>query len=242
MISIVIGLIVIGAVIAFTVSTVRAYGENISSTRLTQDLRTSVNIITRELRRAGFDASSVARVLTNTTPSNFNAVNVSANCVTYQYDRGVGGWGGTAAATEVRGVRLNTGTGALQLNASGTTVNCTGSSSDWVDVSDPQVVEVTKFEPQLYLSRFCTDLGTTTPAPPAMPVYQIAQGSVRNLAICVQGRLRRDNSIVRQVGNVIRIRSEDVQFVNDSPTPCPAATADTLPTLTDFNATCAALP
>lgn len=241
MISIVIGLIVIGAVIAFTVSTVRAYGENISSTRLTQDLRTSVNVITRELRRAGFDSTSVTRVLTSTTPSNFNAVNVSGNCVTYQYDRGVGGWGGTAAATELRGVRLNTATGALQLNASGTAVACGGTGSDWVDISDPQVVEITKFTPQVYQSRFCTNLATNAPTPPATtPTYQIAQGSVRNLAICVQGRLRRDNSIVRQVGNVIRIRSEDVQFVNDSATPCPAVTVDALPTLTEFNQTCAA--
>lgn len=241
MISIVIGLIVIGAVITFTVSTVQAYGENIRSTRLTQDLRTSVNVITRELRRAGFDSASVTRVLTSTTPSNFNAVTVNGNCVTYEYDRGVGGWGGAAAATELRGVRLNTASGALQLNASGAAVSCGGTSADWVDISDPQVVEITKFTPRIYQSRFCTNLGTTAPTPPATaPTYQIAQGAVRNLAICVQGRLRADNSIVRQVGNVTRIRSEDVQFVNDSATPCPALVPDPLPTLTDFNQTCAA--
>ena len=90
MVAMVAGLIVIGAVIVFTISTVQAYSENIRSSRLTQELRTSMNILAREVRRAGYDSASVTRVLTATNPSNFNAVS-AAGCVVYRYDRGVAG-------------------------------------------------------------------------------------------------------------------------------------------------------
>ena len=77
MVAMVAGLIVIGAVIVFTISTVQAYSENIRSSRLTQELRTSMNILAREVRRAGYDSASVTRVLTATNPSNFNAVSAA---------------------------------------------------------------------------------------------------------------------------------------------------------------------
>lgn len=243
MIAIVVGMIVIGAVLAFTISTIRAYSQNIGSTRLTQDLRTSMNVAVRELRRAGFDSGSVSRVMTDTNPSNFNSVTIDGNCVKYEYDRGEGGMGGTPAATEVRGIRWNTTTGALQMNASSAVIDCTDASDAWVDVSDPAVVEVTKFKPTIYRTRFCTDLGSTTNPVTSVTTYQIATGSVRNLGLCLRGRLRADSTVERQVGNLVRIRAEDLQFVMNSTTACPSSSAvDPVPTLTVFNQECANSP
>jgi len=226
MIAVVVGLIVIGAVLTFTVSTVRAYSENIRSTRLTQDLRNGMNVVVRELRRAGFDSTSVTRVLTGSNPSTFNAVSVDGQCVIYRYDRGVGGGGGTPGATEVRGIRRNATTGALQMNATSSSIDCAGSAG-WVDVSDPNVVNITAFSPSIRTCPFCVTLATRTVS--GVDVYDIAQGSTRNLALSLTGSLRADSSVVRVMDDSVRIRAEDVSFVTGSATNCPATQTCSLP-------------
>lgn len=235
MIALVVGLIVLGAVLTFTVTMLRSYSENIRSTRLTQELRTSMNVISREVRRAGFDAKSVTRVLTDSNPSTFNTMTLTTNCVSYQYDRGVGGdWGGVPAATEVRGIRLNATTGTVQMNASSATIDCS-SGTGWVDVTDPSVVQITAFTPKLIETPFCSQLGSTTVS--GVTTYQLAQGSVRHLRLCLKGRLVADNSIARQVTNTTRVRAENINFV-DSPDVCPASVAGALLTPAALNTEC----
>ena len=93
MISIVASIIVTGAAVAFTVSSLKANGDYVSSTRLIQDLRNSADFLSDDLRRAGYDqaamvyvanpsasaASVFAPILVDTT--------AGANCVVYGYDR-----------------------------------------------------------------------------------------------------------------------------------------------------------
>ncbi len=238
MIALTLGLIVLGAVLTFTVTMIRAYSENIQSTRLTQELRTSMNIIAREIRRAGFDSRSVTRVLTDINPSTFNAMTVTANCVSYQYDRGVGGPGGTPGVSEVRGVRMSSTTGTVQMNASSASIDCAGSNG-WVDVTDPSVVQVTAFAPTLIDTPFCSQLGATTDPVTGTITYHLAQGVVRHLRLCLKGRLVADNSIARHVTNTVRVRAENVSFI-DSTTVCPAVTSGALLTPSALNTECEA--
>ena len=72
MVSMVIGLIVIGAVMALVLSMVRSNKETIAATRLTQELRATSALITSELQRAGssgnpFDITSTLALGTVTT-------------------------------------------------------------------------------------------------------------------------------------------------------------------------------
>lgn len=228
MIAITIGLVVIGSVLAFTVSTVRAYSENIRSSRLTQDLRTGMTLAVRELRRSGSDETAPHRALTATNPSAFTNLTATGECVTYQYDRGVGSLGGPAGATEIRGIRRNAATGTLQMAATGTSVSC-NSASGWVDVSDAAVTNITVFTPTIRECRFCTRLASRTDPATGTTVYDIAQGSARNLSLRLTGTLRADTSIVRTIDDDVRVRAEDVSFITDSATDCPALQACTLP-------------
>lgn len=227
MIALVAGLIVIGAVLAFTVSTVRAYSENIRSTRLTQDLRSGMNVVQRELRRAGFDGVATTRVLTDINPSTFTELTIDGECVIYRYDRSLGGAGGLPQGAEIRGIRRNATAGTLQINADGSPVSC-GGSTGWQDVSDPAVVNLTDFEPQLRECRFCARFSSGVDAA-GNPVFDIATGSARNLSLTLTGSLRNDATLSRQVTDSVRIRAEDVSFVNDSPVDCPAIQECTMP-------------
>lgn len=124
MVGMVAGLIVSYAVIAFVMSSIKTNGEYVQSTKLTQSLRASLDLVVRDLRRAGYDDLAIARtnggatsaavglspfakICRTTGGSNTCITNGSvADCVVYAYDR-PGGTAGTldVANGEVRGIR-----------------------------------------------------------------------------------------------------------------------------------------
>jgi type II secretory pathway component PulJ len=221
MIALVAGLIVIGAVLTFTVATVRAYNENIRSTRLTQDLRTGMNLAVREIRRSGYDAASVNRIFSTTSPSSFtslSAVQAATGCVIYRYDRGVGSVGDAPAATELRGIRLNSTTGTLQMDATSSSIDCSSTGSSWIDLTDPNVVNVTRFEPTVRDLPFCVPIDHRIVS--GVDQYDFAKGTTRNLLLNLTGSLRADATLSRSIVDSVRIRAENVVFTTNSPTPC----------------------
>lgn len=222
MIALVAGLIVIGSVLAFTVAAVRAYNENIRSTRLTHDLRSGMNVAMREIRRSGYDAASVERIFSATAPSRFtdlSVVEATAGCVIYRYDRNVGALGDAPAATELRGLRLNSSTGALQMDTTSGSIDCNSTGSSWVDLTDSAVVNITEFRPTVQSLPFCVPIDQRVVS--GVTQYDFATGTARNLQVTLTGALRADSTISRSIVNSARIRAENVSFTINSPTPCP---------------------
>ncbi|OGT55971.1 MAG: hypothetical protein A3E01_14530 [Gammaproteobacteria bacterium RIFCSPHIGHO2_12_FULL_63_22] len=105
MVALVAGLIVSAAVIAFVLSSMKSNGEYVQSTRLTQELRNTLDLVTRDLSRAGYNdaaltyvslpsASKFAPVLikddsptvTSGTASTYLNADTDG-CVLYAYDR-----------------------------------------------------------------------------------------------------------------------------------------------------------
>lgn len=217
MIAMVAGLIVIGAALTFTVSTVRAYGENIRSTRLSQELRTGMNLAMRELRRAGYDSAAVTRVMTDATPSEFLnlSVPVSGDCIFYEYDRGEGVLGDAPANGEKRAIRYDSETKSVQMNTTSADSNCGGPASDWVDLTDPRVVSISEFTPTLTTTRFCSVLAkrdTSSPKDGTFDEYDLAEGAVRVVSLKLEGGLTADPGVVRQVTDSVRIRSDELDY------------------------------
>lgn len=85
MISMVLGLIVIGAVLALSLSMIRANSGTIAATRLTQELRATAAAITSELQRAGSAENpfnvTAAMALGTVTLAN------SSSCIRYSYSQ-----------------------------------------------------------------------------------------------------------------------------------------------------------
>lgn len=86
MIAMVLGIIVLGAVLALSLSMIRANAATISGSRLTQELRATSATITAELKRAGSTQNpyniTAAEALGTVTLAN------SDTCVRYSYDLG----------------------------------------------------------------------------------------------------------------------------------------------------------
>jgi prepilin-type N-terminal cleavage/methylation domain-containing protein len=93
MIAIVAGIIVTGAAVAFTVTSIKSNADYVSSTRLVQDLRNSIDFVSDDLRRAGYDQSAMVYVANPSVlaGSAFAPILVDttagANCIVYAYDR-----------------------------------------------------------------------------------------------------------------------------------------------------------
>lgn len=238
MVALVAGLIVTGAVLAFTMSSLRANSDFVSSTRLTQELRNSLNFITDDLRRAGYDENALDFV---SRPSNYPNVsefaqifiNTDNDCVIYAYDRLPGTPGGLPelANGEIRAIRravasidgVDVGVLELAESAAGVTPACNGGSPDysvypascnassgWCPLTDPRILNVQTFVVQ-------NDQGATQVGSGATLGMQI-----RGINVQVVGALKgQEAQVVRGMRAHVRVRTDCVR--NNADTRCTQA-------------------
>lgn len=156
MVSMVAGLIVVGAVLAFVDSSLRSNTEYVQSTRLTQELRTTMDFVTQELRRAGYDENSMGYVATSTPAaavvSPFGRMQIVQDnngngtaddaCVVYGYDRLPGNPGVADLSNgEIRAVRRvvanvngqQVGVIEVAESAAGLTPDCDGAGPNYAN-------------------------------------------------------------------------------------------------------------
>jgi prepilin-type N-terminal cleavage/methylation domain-containing protein len=219
MVALVAGLLVSGAALAFLMSTMRSNGEYVQSVRLTEELRNSLDLASRDLRRAGYDDDALRYMSTGTfSPlSKIQLVNGGAanSCIIYAYDRAAGTKGQVdTAAGEVRGLRRVTATvngianvGIIEYaESTGTTKPDCGDASAtytsyppacngvWCALSDPATLNVTAF--------------TVTDQSPATIVSGSQQMKIRNYLVTVTGQLVGSTDVTRGVSTRVRVRAD----------------------------------
>lgn len=228
MISLVAGLIVAGAALAFTLSTLSANADFIGATRLTQELRTTMTFVSDELRRAGYDEDAMtflARPASFTGASPFAPMFISAgnDCVIYAYDRLPGVPGQVELSNgEIRAIRravrnvngANVGVIEFAESAGGLTPSCTGNGPDyttyppscnggsgWCALSDPTVIDIQTFIVQNDLPANGVIAGSATTLPLQM----------RRVNVDIRGVLRGQPDVVRGMRERIRVRADCVR-------------------------------
>ena len=227
MIALAAGLIVSGAAIAFLMSSFRSNGEYVISTRLTQELRNTLDLVTRDLRRAGYDQYSMSGMAsgrispfsrmrlcdaTNKCVGDVAAPTPPYTCVIYAYDRDTGNHGQLDVDTgEVRAVRRRTATvngianvGIIEygVSAAGVKPVCSAAGPNYA-VFPVACNTTTNWCPlsdptRLDVTSFAiTDASTNS-------------GSVRirDLTVVLQGRPAGKTDYVRGVTANVRIRSD----------------------------------
>lgn len=204
MVALVAGLIVIGAVLSFVVTTVRSNTQTTQATRVMQELRTSMGLISRELRRAGYNQNAIDSVGTNSTSTVFTAIttNLADDCIVVAYDRG--GTPGSVDVGESRGFRriVRNGVGLLQASLESSAASC--ASGSWVDLTDPQTLNITAF--------------SAIPTNTTVAVTG-ADLAVRNVQLTLRGESLGPNPIAREISNRIRVRADCVDFAGTCPAP-----------------------
>jgi len=129
MVALAVSLIVALSAVGFVVSLIKANTENLQVTRLTQELRSLSEVISREVRRARYVNDPVG-LIGSLGGTNHDAINTgTAGCIIFSYDDPPNP--PSPGVTVSRSIRLNGE--AVFLNTSGST--CAGGAA----ISTPQV-------------------------------------------------------------------------------------------------------
>ena len=234
MIAVVASLVVTGAAVAFTVSSLKANADYVSSTRLIQDLRNSADFVASDLRRAGYDQAAMVYVANPSAgaASVFAPIMVDttagANCVVYGYDRPNGTRGAVDLGNgEVRAMRRanptvnGAATGVMEVAESfGTTrplcdaagpdytqypVTC-NTTTGWCPLTDARILDVSVFT-----------VDTTAAGTNSHGLQDIAGGSsfnamkLREYLLTVTGNLKKDTTVSRTVRSNIKVRADCIR-------------------------------
>ena len=237
MIAIVAGIVVTGAAVAFTISSLKANGEYVASTRLIQDLRNALDFVSDDLRRAGYDQAAMTYVANPSSgaASAFAPIKVvttsGANCIVYAYDRPSGTRGSIDLANgEVRAVRRQSpsinGTTTGVLEVADSSIASTPVRPD-CDAAGPDYSQypvtcntTTGWCPLtdgrvLNVSDFtvsATASGTNTHG-----IQTIAAGSgfnamsLREYQLTLTGNLKKDTTVTRTVRSNVKVRADCIR-------------------------------
>jgi len=240
MVGLVVGLIVSGSILAFTMSSFKSNSDYVQSTRLSQELRNTMDLVTRKLRRAGYDENALS-YLAKGSGSPFTHLSLATagasagtyKCVIYAYDRD----GGTAGVIdlgnrEVRGIRVATRTvnnrnvGVIEYAESsggGTPVQpaCDGASPNY-GVYPATCNTASGWCPltdgtTIDITKFeLTDNRSTVGTAPT-------QVQLRDIGISMVGRIAGNTEFTRGMQSSVRVRSEcyDTSMANCSNAPAP---------------------
>jgi Tfp pilus assembly protein PilW len=243
MISIVPGMVVSGAAIAFVISSMSSNTQFVRSARFTQDLRGNMDFVSRELRRAGYDENAmkyIALSASNVSYSPFAPIKVvraeaDNSCVIYAYDTrtpangGVGGPGQVdAAAGEVHALRRmqRAVDGQLvgvmevaQTSAAANSLDCDAEGPDY-STYPASCNEATGWCPlsdprQLDITRFrIVQTSMWTP-----PTASSTGSKVRDLELTMGGVLLGDKQVAREMQGSVRVRAECLRPVAEGSVP-----------------------
>lgn len=180
LVTLVIGLIVIGASTTVFIGTLGANSSQMRISRLNNELRTAMTYVSRDLRRAGYNNWTVAQLEARDFTNSGQAVPVmgaAAAAVSYDINNNGG--------TQRYGFQLsNDGVIQARIDAGG-----------WNNLTDPSVVQITAFT-------------ITNRSPAAInPVGAVASVTVPVFTIEITGRLTSDNTITRTIRETIRPRN-----------------------------------
>ena len=155
-----ISIVVSAGMIVLMASTMGTTTRTIKMTGLSDEMRASMQLITRELRRANYH-STYARCFGDVDCRNtlgltsvLNTVTIAGSpagsCVYFWYDRpqAIDATSLEIDAEQVAAFRRTTtdGVGFIEMSVSGTTApSCSGTSSNWQPITNPAVYDVTNF-------------------------------------------------------------------------------------------------
>ena len=199
-----IGLVVIAAALALLVNRIQVHRAALLQSRLMQDLRVAANVVSRDLRRAGYwhdAAAGVAAPGAGAALANpYAAVTLESapsDAVSFRYSRDAIEDHGIDA-NEQFGFRLRRGTLEMLLGA-----------GNWQALTDSTTLVITAFSitpalQEIGLEGFCAK-----ECPPGETACRPRQ-VVRSLAVSISGHASTDARVVRSLQTVVRLRNDAV--------------------------------
>ena len=196
MIAITVALFIAAAGGSMLVGQLREHRALALEARLTQDLRTAADVITRDLRRAGYWGNAGAVAGANPYGA-FTPETAAADTVSLRYSMDASE-NNVVDGNEQFGFRLRAGVIELQLGA-----------GNWQALTDAGTLTVTAFSvtptvQDVSLASFCASACSSGSA--TCPPHQ----QIRSLAVVISARLVSDARVIRTVRSDVRVRADAV--------------------------------
>jgi type II secretory pathway pseudopilin PulG len=208
MIAMTISLVVTAAMIAMMSNTLGTTARIINMSKLTDDMRVAMQMMTRDVRRSSYNANSMLCYANDDCATDAGGpvlagdvtIDDSGTCFTFLTDRDHDGDSTDNAAGGFRQVTVS-GVGVIEMWTGDNTPDCTDAAgaAGWVEITNPEQMDVFAFtvDDDLSYTQVILDNGSDT----------LSQ-KVRKIRMDMQGRLVTDNTITRQIEDVINVRND----------------------------------
>jgi Tfp pilus assembly protein PilW len=208
-----ISLVVTASMIALMANSLSSTARIIQMTKLSDDMRVALQMMSRDVRRSSYNANSMFCYANDdcasdgaiTAAADITLVDLDSDsvndCFTFLLDRDHDGDSTEDSAGGFRRVTAS-GVGVIEMWAGDSSPDCTaaGGSAGWVQITNPDNMDIFDFsvDDDLSYSQVILDDGAGN---------TITQ-RVRKVHMDIQGRLVLDNSISRQMEDTIAIRND----------------------------------
>lgn len=201
MIGMVIGLLVVGIATQMYISTLGITKQTTAMTRLNQELRSTIDLISSDIKRAGYYSNAVAAsnpyasIVSGGLPVKVFAYDGGTdNCVVLGYDNNI-------AAEHIYGYRFSPGSGEVEMltvssYASGSQADCSSSAfivtGGWDVLTDSRTVSISDLSFSL------------SPSPAA----SWAESSSKVIDVTLSGTAVADPKVTKVLRESVRVRNE----------------------------------
>jgi Tfp pilus assembly protein PilW len=203
-----ISMVVTASMVALMANSLGTTGRIIKMTKLSDDMRTTMQMMTRDVRRTSYNSNSMycyANVDCGSDGAAILAGDISINddkdCFAFLLDRDWDGDSTNGAAGAFRRTTNGDGIGIIEMWTGDESPDCEAAAGtdDWVQVTNPENMDIFAFsvdDDLSYALEIFND-GTNT----------LSQ-KVRKIRMNMRGRLVVDNTVVRRIEDVIAVRND----------------------------------
>lgn len=196
-----VGMVVVSGAAMLFANNVVGSRKLLAESRLNQDLRNAADLVTRDIRRAGYWGNAIkgtnAIGVSAATPKNpYRSVQLASNEISYGFSRESAADNDVLDEAEKFGFRLHDE--ALQMQT----------ASGWADVTDKTAVRITT----LVITPTVTSisLGDTCPTVCTVGTPNCPTATVRSYALHIGGESARDAEVRRSLRSTVRVRNDEV--------------------------------
>ena len=202
LVALVLNVIVMGALIAIFSNNVKYFRLSLDQARLDQGMQMAMDIMSDEIKRAGYYANASNDIGTGVNNNPFVAsgtdisVNSTNDCILFSYDKDNNGILPAISSSyddERYGFRLSGQ--VLQTRPSGALFSCAASSSSWEDMTDSNIIQITALT-------FTLNSKSVTTGPGAKGII------FRSVDVTMSGQLTSDSTVTKTLTEHIKIRND----------------------------------
>ena len=203
-----VSMVVVASMVALMANTLRSTARIVNMTKLADDLRTTMQMMTRDVRRSSYNANSMfcyantnCRSAVDATVAGDITINGGNDCFTFLTDRDHDGDSTNNSAGGFRRV-ISSGVGVIEMWTGNAAPDCSvaAGTAGWVQITNPENMDIFVFSVDDNLSYTEVILNDG--------LGNILSEKVRKIRMNMRGRLVVDNSIVRRIEDVISVRND----------------------------------